>query len=393
MTQRLLAIGVIFTCTSVGWILLARTISWRTAEADGKLRDRVESVWGAPQVQMASAASYQGGSWRPVASDLDVALGLEYRRKGLLWYSTYTVAFQGVYEFRNENPEPRTVQLQWSFPAERAVYDNLQFLVNGAPAAPRWQSGGAVIPAEFAPGETIRLAVSYRSQGLDSWRYRFGDQVTSLPDFRLHAVTNFSAVDFADNTLAPTGKRAAGAGWDLEWNYRNLLSGYEIAIVMPEKVQPGPLAANISRFAPISLLFFFFLMVMITTLRGTELHPMNYFFLACSFFAFHLLLAYLVDHLNLYVAFASASAVSVGLVFSYLRIVMGPRFASREAAGAQFLYLVLFSFAFFFRGFTGLAITIGSILTLFAVMQMTARIRWGEKFLDPARPDVRQSLS
>jgi hypothetical protein len=64
---------------------------------------------------------------------------------------------------------------------------------------------------------------------------------------------------------------------------------------------------------------------------------------------------------------------------SYLRLVVGMRFAAVEAGGAQFLYLVLFSYAFFFKGFTGLAITIGSILTLFAVMQMTGRINWREK--------------
>jgi len=44
------------------------------------------------------------------------------------------------------------------------------------------------------------------------------------------------------------------------------------------------------------------------------------------------------------------------------------------------IYLVLFSYAFFFEGFTGLAITIGAILTLFVVMQMTGRIQWTEKF-------------
>jgi hypothetical protein len=40
----------------------------------------------------------------------------------------------------------------------------------------------------------------------------------------------------------------------------------------------------------------------------------------------------------------------------------------------------MFSYAFFLKGFTGLAITIGSVLTLFVVMQMTGRIRWAEKF-------------
>ena len=57
------------------------------------------------------------------------------------------------------------------------------------------------------------------------------------------------------------------------------------------------------------------------------------------------------------------------------------RFAAIEAGLAQLIYLVLFSYAFFFKGFTGLAITIGSIVTLFVVMQMTGRIRWEDKFV------------
>jgi hypothetical protein len=44
------------------------------------------------------------------------------------------------------------------------------------------------------------------------------------------------------------------------------------------------------------------------------------------------------------------------------------------------VYLVAFSYAFFFEGFTGLAVTIGAILTLFVLMQMTARVRWADVF-------------
>jgi len=157
---------------------------------------------------------------------------------------------------------------------------------------------------------------------------------------------------------------------------------------MPEKLQPGPLASQISFFAPVSLFFFFFLIFIVTTLRNIDLHPMNYFFLAGAFFAFHLLLAYLADHLDIHVSFLIASAVSVFLVVTYLRLVVGMQFAIREAALAQIVYLVLFSYAFFFKGLTGLAITIGAILTLFVVMQMTGRIRWSEKFagFDARRP-------
>ncbi len=92
-------------------------------------------------------------------------------------------------------------------------------------------------------------------------------------------------------------------------------------------------------------------------------------------------MAYLVDHISIHLAFAICSAVSVVLLVSYLRLVVGMQFAALEAGLAHVIYLILFSYAFFFEGFTGLAITIGAILTLFITMQMTARVRWAEKFV------------
>ena len=88
----------------------------------------------------------------------------------------------------------------------------------------------------------------------------------------------------------------------------------------------------------------------------------------------------LVDHLSIHLSFIICSLVSIFLVISYLRLVVNMRFALLEAGGAQFVYLVLFSYAFFFEGFTGLAVTIGAIVTLFVVMQLTARLSWAEKF-------------
>jgi inner membrane protein involved in colicin E2 resistance len=237
-------------------------------------------------------------------------------------------------------------------------------------------------------GQTATLRVGYRSQGLNEWRYSFGtNDVTQVQNFTLNMKTNFKDIDFPDNTISPSTKHETTKGWELTWSYKNLLSGYQIAMVMPEKLQPGPLAGKISFFAPVSLFFFFFIMFIITTMRGIELHPMNYFFLAAAFFSFHLLLAYLVDHTSIHTAFAISSVVSVFLVVSYLRLVIGMRFASREAAVAQFVYLVLFSYAFFLKGFTGLAITIGSVVTLFIVMQVTGRIRWADRFAVKATPE------
>jgi hypothetical protein len=76
--------------------------------------------------------------------------------------------------------------------------------------------------------------------------------------------------------------------------FASLAAGQRIGIDTPNRLNPGPLAARITFFAPVSLLFFFTVMVTLGVLKGRSLHPMNYFFLAAAFFAFHLLLAYLV---------------------------------------------------------------------------------------------------
>ncbi len=147
---------------------------------------------------------------------------------------------------------------------------------------------------------------------------------------------------------------------------------------VPNRLNPGPLASRITFFAPVGLLFFLTVMVIVGVIGRRSLHPMNYFFLAAAFFAFHLLLAYLVDHVDVHVAFVIAAAASVLLVVSYLRVVAGARAALLQAGAAQLVFLVLFSYAFFFEGYTGLAVTIGAVVTLFVLMQVTARLDWAD---------------
>jgi hypothetical protein len=380
----MLAVAIIFLATSVAWIFLSGSIANRTNESRDNLRNGVVSTWGAPQVQKPPVVLRTGtlvpAKIEPSRSQIDVGLDIDYRQKGLLWYSTYRVDFSGSYVYRNDSPVPQSVDIRMNFPAEHAVYDGFTMQLNGRAVPFASDQTGASITADLAPGESASLRVAYRSRGMDNWMYRFGDGVTRTNDFTLRMKTNFRNVDFPADSLSPTSKQENADGWDLTWRYENLISGFRIGMTMPEKLQPGPLAGAIIQFAPVSLLLFFFMVFPVTTLRKIEIHPMNYFFLACAFFSFHLLLAYLADHIDIQVAFVICSAVSVFLVVSYLRLVVGLRTALVEAGGAQLIYLVMFSWTFFLQGFTGLAITIGCILTLLAAMQLTGRIRWAELF-------------
>ncbi|HNX50726.1 MAG TPA: inner membrane CreD family protein [Thermoanaerobaculaceae bacterium] len=403
MAKTVAGIVAVFLLATCGWMLLGASVSFRTHDADTTLRRQVGQLWGTPLNQVSPTAQVtlkrqvtrkrvlDGGKRTEevtqectevkavalVASDVALDLRLDQRRKGLLWYSTYRVRFTGNYTFQNSNVGPEPVELSFQFPAANGIYDEFIFEVDGAPTTvARDGASGVTARVPSGPGRTHHLRVGYLSQGLDRFVYSLGAGIGEVHDFRLVAHTDFDGFDFPDNTMSPTAKATSGQGWELVWQYRDLITGNGIGIETPKMLNPGPMAARISFFAPVSLGFFFFLVFIIATLKGVRIHPANYFFLGAAFFSFHLLMAYLVDHVSMSTAFAIASAVSVFLVLSYMRLVVGARFAFVEVALAQLLYLVGFSWAFFFEGYTGLAVTIGAIVTLFVVMQLTGRINW-----------------
>ncbi|MFQ5744333.1 MAG: inner membrane CreD family protein, partial [Acidobacteriota bacterium] len=323
------------------------------------------------------------------ASDIQVALELEHRRKGLLWYDLYGVDFAARYAITAPSTIDGPLRVVFHFPAPDAIYDGFTFRVaDQEGSADDLQSAVVVTIDDVAPGARIPVAVRYRSRGLDDWTYALRDQgVGQVRDFQLTMTTNFTGVDFPAGSISPTERVPVGAtGERILWRFDNLVTGKRIGVDLPNKLNPGPLTQRVTFFAPVSLLFFLTVMVILGIVQNRNLHPMHYFFLAAAFFSFHLLLAYLVDHVSVHLAFAVSAAVSMFLVVSYLRVVGGTHFAVAQAGLAQLIYLVLFNYAFFFKGFTGLAITVGAIVTLFVLMQSTAKVDWEHAFTTRRAP-------
>ena len=407
-TARLLAIGFIYVCAALAWGVLGGTLVARTGEFDDRLSRDVALLWGGKHVQVAPQARLErpttvtervqerDDQGRPLIRDVSrqsvertvlpldatrvsVVLDLDQRQKGLLWYDTYAVRFRASWRVHNPDAVPRRVIVNFMFPSPDAIYDGFVFTAGSQRSAAITDlSRGVDAVVDVPAGAHVPIEIAYSSRGLGDWTYAFAREgVTRAQDFRLEMKTDFEAIDFPAGTMSPTEKRPDGAGWLLTWKFDSLVTGQRIGMDLPDRTNPGPLAARITWFAPVSLLFFLAVMVILGVLRGRSLHPMNYAFVSAAFFAFHLLLAYLVDHLDLHLSFAIAAVTSVALVVSYLRVVVGTQFALREAGLAQLVFLVFFSYAFFFEGYTGLTVTAGAIVTLFVLMQLTAKVDWG----------------
>jgi hypothetical protein len=392
LLKHLFGVAVVLIGAAIAWGILGATIAVRTQGSDTSQRDRLAAEWGSEQAQAApyfwldtrhvdkkGRPYYDTALTAPSASRIDVNLVLDPRQKGLLWYNTYAVDFTAAYRVAKPPPGAR-VRVDFSFPSDSATYDDVTLAVDDKRVPVTSTRGVISALVSGSRGSMSTVTVRYRSHGIGTWTYKFGEGVVSVHDFLLTMNTNFRAIDFPPRTLSPTAKQETADGWRLTWNYRDLVGGFGVGMAFPQRLQPGPLAERITMWAPLSLLFYVFVMLVITTLRRIDLHPINYFFLAAAFFAFHLLFAYTVDRIPLGWAFVICSAVSMFLTVSYLRLVVGLRFAAVEAALAQFFYLILFSYALFDEGYSGLSITIGAIVTLFVTMQLTGRIDWSERF-------------
>ena len=414
--KRLIAIGFIWAACGAAWVILGTTIQFRTGESSAELMNEVHALWGPPLSLTAPTASWsrpkkvqetvtqyapngtpftstverQADEQVPVplvGTEADASLALEHRRKGLLWFPTYALDFRGKYSFEWTGDAPKELHLFFAIPQDNVGLDGFEVLGDdGKPIAYEITRTGAQWDVPFKPGERRSFQVAFRTRGTSTFRYELnGGGSGQIRDFKLALHTDFGEVDFPAGSMSPTRQVRQGGGWSGEWDFKSLISGANIGLDLPQRLNPGVVASRITFFAPVGLLFFFFVVTILALAERKNLHPLNYFFLASAFFAFHLLFAYLVDHVPLAPSFALASLTSIALVVTYARWFVGWKFSLREMGMAQLLYLVLFSFTFFWDGFTGLAITVGAILTLFAMMQVTGRLDWN-KLAQPQTP-------
>jgi len=388
---RVIAIILIYLTACGGWMILGTATAVRSTGAFINLGGQVEEVWGRALIQNAPAFTHTGtGAGEalvPTASTVAVDLRVEHRRKGLVWYPTYLCAFDGSYAIVNPDAEARTVRVAFAFPNPHGTYEDFAINVDGAPLVATIDTAhGVQHDLRLEPGQRRLFHVHYRTRGLAQWTYLPAGEAGRVQNLDLVVTTTFAAVDFPAGSMSPmTNETIDGDGRRLAWKTADLITRQQIAVSVPERLNPGPVASRITFFAPVCLLFFFVLIATLNVVRGVGIHPMHYLFTAAGFFAFHLLLAYLVDVLDIHLAFAIAATASVVLVTTYLRAALGSRFPWLAASAAQGFFLVLFSYSFFLRGATGLTVAIGSVVTLAVLMRVTAGIDWNRVFATPAK--------
>src|SRR5579863_8287379 len=198
MLKRLIAITFIFVSAGVAWLVLGGTLVSRTSDSDTQHRAKLTAQWGSDQTQQAPAVCarvrvehhYES---RPVpisSSRIAVALELEQRRDGLLWYNLYSVRFAGHYRIRNTTSSSR-LSVHFPFPASDGTYADFSATIAGHRIADATALDQGSVSFDLPPGAETSFDVAYRSRGMGTWAYRFGSGVESVNDFALQMRTNF----------------------------------------------------------------------------------------------------------------------------------------------------------------------------------------------------------
>ena len=225
--SRLFAIGFIYVCAALAWGVLGGSLVARSGESDTRLSREVALLWGGKHVQVAPAARLERPGTRteqiqerdeqgrvlnrevtkatvervtiPLdSSRVDVALRLDQRQKGLLWYDTYGVQFHGSWRVHNPDAVNRRLIINFAFPSPDAIYDGFVFKVGSEPPRPVTDlSRGVDSAVDVPPGAEVPIEISYTSRGLGDWTYAFAAQgVAPVRDFRLQLKTDFETIDF-----------------------------------------------------------------------------------------------------------------------------------------------------------------------------------------------------
>ncbi len=370
----------------VGFVsaVISAQISDRTSFAGGELRRDVMDRWGAPISQSAPSVRYvaSGAVFNTLGAmvldkqEVSVQTTMNYRKRGLVYFSGFDFDFHGRYEVANG--EGHAIDLVFVFPIQaqknQVLLSDLVLLVNGAqaPVDLAGDNDRLVWTGRAQPQERLRFEISFRGRGLDSFVYTLDP---SLPvrgfdfTFTANGGVNYdypAGVVPAGEVVAEGGKAA------LRWRYGSLESGIPVGLILPSEQSWDSTLGTMVRRCWAPFIPFFLATAALALYHRRPLKAWQSYLLAAWYGLFFLLLSYLAAYSHFYAAYAVSTAVVIGTLVVYLRALIGRSTWPVQLAicGA---FLVLPTLAVLFQGYTGLIYTLELVACLGGLMVFTTR--------------------
>jgi len=378
-------IWLVFLPLLIGWLVLAERLEKRTHKAMYKQLNSVKQIWGGNLAQPMPSMRYKlfGSDVSTLSkgkidsSDISVIVKVDYRKKGLVYYTGYNAEFVGKYII--QNPEKENIYLSFIFPYPtqqgEGVLQNVKLLVNGKEDIEdtEYQPNLALWTGLLGPSKTLEMRVQYDGRGLNQFEYGFepGKQINH---FTLKVdVQGAKNLDYAESTMPPTeSPQETTQGKILVWKLDKALTQLNIGVILPDKLNVEKQLFIMMYRAPAFFLLFLISLAIIFRLVGESLNFIPIAITSVAYFLFYPLFAYLVIYLGVIFAFI-ISFGSIGLlIFNYIRILYGAKMAL-SIVTAYVFYLGITSLAVLLPTYTGLILTIEGVVLMGVIMQVLSQ--------------------
>lgn len=385
----------VFLPLLIGWVLLTMRLQMRTDFATSRQLSSVKRIWGGNLEQPMPSLRYKGfGSDVPNlnrgeinASEIGVKLTVDYRKKGLVYYTGYNANFTGKYTI--QNPQNEKIYLSFIFPYPmqqgEGLLQDVKLLVNGKEDTENteYQPNLVLWTGALEPAQALEMTVAYTGRGLNYFMYGFepGKQINQ---FKLKiTVVGTKAVDYPVSTMTPTKTEKTPDSTVLSWELDRSLTQSNIGVLLPDQLNIAQQIAVMAQRAPFFFLMFLVSVCFILRLSG---HPLNFLKIAiisAAYFLFYPLFAYLSVYLDAWLSFGLSFGILGLLVFNYAGVAYkldAPRSTyNLNIAAALFLaytfYLGITSVAALLPTYTGLILVIEGVVLLAVIMQVLPRYR------------------
>ena len=375
--------GGLAIITFAVWVI-AGQVSSRTDFASTELAQDVESRWGAPVEQAApSLRAVQSGTvFTDLASlslarqSVEVQATMNYRKRGLAYFSGFDFTFDGTYVA--ENPEPHDIDVAFVFPIEadksQVLLSELAFTVDGAPASMDLGAHGdrLVWTGRLPVGGKTQFHIRYRARGLESFVYRLDPALQARNVTLKIDVTGGENIDYPPFVLAASGRTTGDGHATLEWKYPSLESGVAMGVILPSVKKYDELMATMAFRAVVPGLVFLFGLSLLSMRHRRKLHVWETYVAAAAFGFTSVLLAYLGAFLHFLAAWGVTMVGMGAAVVLYVWRIF-PQERVHWLVGAWVATQVLPTLAVLLPGYTGLVYTLELLAGLLAVMTLVTR--------------------
>jgi hypothetical protein len=379
-------------------IVMSIQVGSRTDFANTELHQDVMDRWGTPISQPAPSVRYveTGAVFTdldklPLASQhVDVQTVMNYRKRGLAYFSGFDFGFEGNYTVTNT--EEHTIDIVFVFPIKlqknRVLLSDFMFTVNGeeTKVSMSENTDKLVWTGRMKKGETAAFSVAYKGRGLDAFTYQL-DPSTPVHDFSMRCtVDGGTNYDYPEGVIpASEVKPESNDKIILTWDYSSLESGVPVGLILPSEKSFAKIIATMTRRSiPVFLLFFFAVTLLAHYFRRPLRIYEAYLIAACYAF-FYVLAAYLAAFINFYAAYIISLSIIISALCMYLHNRIGKK-AAKITFGLLVSLLFIPTGAVLLEGYTGLIYTLEIMAGLGMLMWLTTKepvremIRnWSEK--------------